>query len=150
MPVRGRPGGSTRTLPQILEDAGAALDPGAIALSSEDGDVRYGDLDERSNRLARALIARGAGPETFVAIGIPRSLESVLSVWAVAKTGAAFVPIDPNYPDERITHMLTDSGRHPRGDHGRAPGPAPGHRALAGPGRPRLRDRVRRRIRRQP
>ncbi|MDV6241555.1 non-ribosomal peptide synthetase, partial [Rhodococcus opacus] len=109
VPVRGGPGGSTRTLPQILGE-GAALDPGAIALSSEDGDVSYGDLDERSNRLARALIARGAGPETFVAIGIPRSLDSVLSVWAVAKTGAAFVPIDPNYPDERITHMLVDSG----------------------------------------
>ncbi|MFD7010512.1 amino acid adenylation domain-containing protein, partial [Rhodococcus jostii] len=109
VPVRGRPGGSIRTLPHILAE-GAALDPGAIALSSEDGDVSYGDLDERSNRLSRALIARGAGPETFVAIGIPRSLDSILSVWAVAKTGAAFVPIDPNYPDERITHMLVDSG----------------------------------------
>ncbi|WP_139277853.1 amino acid adenylation domain-containing protein, partial [Rhodococcus marinonascens] len=114
VPVRGRPGGSTRTLPQILA-AAAALDPDAIALSyiapgHEDHEISYGDLDGRSNRLARALIARGAGPETFVAIGIPRSVESVLSVWAVAKTGAAFVPIDPNYPDERITHMLTDSG----------------------------------------
>ncbi|MFZ2173425.1 MAG: amino acid adenylation domain-containing protein, partial [Rhodococcus sp. (in: high G+C Gram-positive bacteria)] len=125
MPVRGRPGGSTRTLPQILGEA-AALDPNAIALcyhdpsyhdpsyhdpsAYEDRNVSYGDLDERSNRLARALVARGVGPETFVAIGIPRSIDSMVSVWAVAKTGAAFVPIDPNYPDERITHMLTDSG----------------------------------------
>ncbi|WP_160103359.1 amino acid adenylation domain-containing protein, partial [Rhodococcus sp. T7] len=109
VPVLGSPGGSTRTLPQIFEE-GAALDAHAVALSFEDVDVTYGELDEQSNRLARALIARGAGPETFVAIGIPRSLDSVLSVWAVAKTGAAFVPIDPNYPDERITHMLVDSG----------------------------------------
>ncbi|MFC0449395.1 amino acid adenylation domain-containing protein, partial [Rhodococcus jostii] len=108
-PVRGRPGGSTRTLPQILGEA-AALDPHAIALSYEGDNVSYGDLDERSNRLARALVTRGAGPETFVAIGIPRSLDSMLAVWAVAKTGAAFVPIDPNYPSERITHMLGDSG----------------------------------------
>ncbi|GCE43503.1 hypothetical protein Rhow_007733 [Rhodococcus wratislaviensis] len=109
VPVLGSPGGSTRTLPQILAE-GAALDAHAVALTFEDVDVTYGALDEQSNRLARALIARGAGPETFVAIGIPRSLDSVLSVWAVAKTGAAFVPIDPNYPDERITHMLVDSG----------------------------------------
>jgi amino acid adenylation domain-containing protein/non-ribosomal peptide synthase protein (TIGR01720 family) len=109
VPVRGRPGGSARTLPEIFADA-AALDPDAIALSFEDEHVSYRELDERSNRLARALIARGVGPESFVAIGIPRSLDSMLSVWAVAKTGAAFVPIDPSYPDERITHMLTDSG----------------------------------------
>ncbi|MDI9915348.1 non-ribosomal peptide synthetase, partial [Rhodococcus sp. IEGM 1379] len=109
VPVSGGAGGSTRTLPQILEEA-AALDPFAIALSYKDVDVSYGDLDERSNRLARALISRGAGSETFVAIGIPRSIDSVLSVWAVAKTGAAFVPIDPTYPAERIAHMIGDSG----------------------------------------
>ncbi|WP_139191243.1 amino acid adenylation domain-containing protein, partial [Rhodococcus tukisamuensis] len=109
VPVRGGPGGSTRTLPQILVEA-AALDPDATALSYLDEDVSYGDLDERSNGLARALLARGVGPETFVAIGIPRSVDSVRAVWAVAKTGAAFVPIDPNYPDERVVHMLLDSG----------------------------------------
>ncbi|OYD69574.1 non-ribosomal peptide synthase protein (TIGR01720 family)/amino acid adenylation domain-containing protein [Rhodococcus sp. OK302] len=109
VPVSGGSGGSTRTLAQILEDA-AGLDPRAIALSYRDVDLSYGDLDKRSNRLARVLISRGVGPETFVAIGIPRSIESVLSVWAVAKTGAAFVPIDPSYPDGRIVHMLSDSG----------------------------------------
>ncbi|MGO4649959.1 AMP-binding protein, partial [Nocardia sp. 2YAB30] len=45
-----------------------------------------------------------------VAVGLPRSVESVLAVWAVAKSGAAFVPIDPTYPEDRITFMLTDSG----------------------------------------
>ncbi|ERB52606.1 hypothetical protein N806_15685 [Rhodococcus sp. P27] len=55
------------------------------------------------------MIRRGAGPETSVAIGIERSVESVLAVWAVAKTGAAFVPVDPTYPADRIEHMLSDS-----------------------------------------
>ncbi|MET8878871.1 amino acid adenylation domain-containing protein, partial [Nocardia sp. NPDC004604] len=63
-----------------------------------------------SNRLARLLIDRGVGPETSVAVGLARSVESVLAVWAVAKSGAAFVPVDPQYPTGRIEHMLTDSG----------------------------------------
>ena len=61
----------------------------------------YRELDERSTRLARVLISRGAGPESFVALGMTRSMESVVGVWAVLKTGGAFVPVDPNYPGER-------------------------------------------------
>src|SRR5690606_947696 len=49
------------------------------------------------------------GPEDLVAVGIPRSLESVLAVWAVAKTGAGFVPVDPNYPVDRVRHTVSDS-----------------------------------------
>ncbi len=74
------------------------------------GRLTYAELDERSTRLARALIARGIGPEDLVALGIPRSVESVLACWAVAKTGAGFVPVDPNYPADRVAHMLSDSG----------------------------------------
>ncbi|WP_137874239.1 non-ribosomal peptide synthetase, partial [Rhodococcus sp. Q] len=109
LPVAGPAGRSIRTLPQILAD-GAALDPDAVAVTSAGHDVTYRDLDERSNRLARVLIGLGARPESFVAVGVARSVESVLCMWAVAKTGAAFVPIDPTYPADRITHMLTDSG----------------------------------------
>ncbi|NLE80463.1 MAG: non-ribosomal peptide synthase/polyketide synthase, partial [Rhodococcus sp.] len=109
VPVHGRPGFSVRTLPQILEDA-AGMDPNRTALTFGGRNVSYRELDERSNQLARVLISEGAGPETFVALGIPRSIESVLGMWAVAKTGAAFVPVDPNYPSERIEHMLIDSG----------------------------------------
>ncbi|MFD4181524.1 amino acid adenylation domain-containing protein, partial [Rhodococcus sp. NPDC058514] len=97
------------TLAQILTSA-AALDPAAVALSDEGRELTYRELDERSSRLARVLIERGAGPETAVAVAVPRSLESVLAVWAVAKTGAAFVPIDPKYPVDRVTHMVIDSG----------------------------------------
>ncbi|MFJ9370512.1 amino acid adenylation domain-containing protein [Nocardia sp. NPDC101769] len=72
--------------------------------------LTYRELDETSNRLARELIARGIGPGDMVAVGIRRSVESILSVWAVAKTGAAYVPIDPGYPADRIEHIVTDSG----------------------------------------
>ncbi|WP_432279341.1 AMP-binding protein, partial [Nocardia brasiliensis] len=72
--------------------------------------LSYAELDERSTRLARLLIDRGIGPEDLVAIGIPRSIESVTAVWAVAKAGAGFVPVDPNYPADRIDHMVKDSG----------------------------------------
>ncbi|WP_245547018.1 non-ribosomal peptide synthetase [Nocardia brevicatena] len=73
-------------------------------------ELTYQQLDEASSQLARELIERGVGPGEVVAIGIARSLESVLAVWAIAKTGAAYVPVDPGYPLERIDHMVTDSG----------------------------------------
>ncbi|WP_245816153.1 non-ribosomal peptide synthase/polyketide synthase [Rhodococcus maanshanensis] len=100
--------------PQTMAEifvAGASLDPDAIALVGAGGrELTYRELDERSSRLARVLIAEGAGPECTVAVAIPRSIESVLVVWAVAKTGAAFVPVDPKYPAERVAHMVSDSG----------------------------------------
>ncbi|AQA22073.1 amino acid adenylation domain protein [Rhodococcus sp. MTM3W5.2] len=99
----------TRTLPQILRDAVAAAG-GGTALVGADGALSYRELDARSDRLARALIGRGVGPETVVAMAVPRSERSVLAVWAIAKTGAAFVPVDPTYPADRIAHMLADSG----------------------------------------
>nr|WP_232433680.1 non-ribosomal peptide synthetase [Rhodococcus sp. AW25M09] len=108
-PVFGPDGRSTRLLPDIFSDA-AAIDPAAIALRSVDGELTYRELDRRSNRLARILLNHGVRTETFVALGIARSIESVLTVWAVAKSGAAFVPVDPNYPADRIEHMLADSG----------------------------------------
>ncbi|MGW4633314.1 amino acid adenylation domain-containing protein [Nocardia sp. NPDC004415] len=107
-PVRGAPPVPMRTLPDILT-AGAALDPGAVAVSSGDLRMSYGELDAWSNRFARVLLGRGVGPEVFVVLALTRSLESVVAVWALAKTGAAFVPLDPSYPVERIEHMLSDS-----------------------------------------
>ena len=107
--VRGASGGETRTLADILV-AGAARNPDATAILTDGRELTYRELDARSNQLARVLIEYGAGPETAVAMAIPRSIESVLATWAIAKTGAAFVPVDPGYPAERITHMLSDSG----------------------------------------
>ncbi|WP_433710949.1 amino acid adenylation domain-containing protein [Nocardia sp. CA-084685] len=109
VPARGPEAVAPRTLPEIIA-AGAALDPEAVALRSGDTSMTYRQVDEYTNRLARVLIAAGAGPERTVAISIPRSAESVLATLAVAKSGAAFVPIDPTYPADRIEHMVGDSG----------------------------------------
>ncbi|WP_228812590.1 condensation domain-containing protein [Nocardia flavorosea] len=73
-------------------------------------ELTYRQLDERSSQVARELIERGIGPGDVVAIGIARSPESVLAVWAVAKTGAAHVVIDPTDPADRIAYIAADSG----------------------------------------
>ncbi|WP_410874025.1 amino acid adenylation domain-containing protein [Nocardia sp. A7] len=78
--------------------------------SADQRQLTYSEFDQQSSQLARALIARGIGPGDVVAIGIARSIESVLAVWAIAKTGAAYVPVDPNYPADRIAHIVSDSG----------------------------------------
>ncbi|MFI1913054.1 amino acid adenylation domain-containing protein [Nocardia sp. NPDC020380] len=108
-PAQGRRGGPARTLPDILR-AGAEKLPSAIAMRADGTVFTYRELTEYSNRLARVLIESGAAPERAVAISIPRSAESVLAMYAVAQTGAAFVPIDPGYPVDRIQHMVADSG----------------------------------------
>ncbi|WP_072805671.1 non-ribosomal peptide synthetase [Rhodococcoides yunnanense] len=107
--AHGEPSVAPRTLAEIFTDT-ASQHPGRVAVRFRGVDVTYGELDERSNRLARMLIMHGARPETMVALSIPRSIESVVAMWAVAKTGAAFVPIDPNLPTDRIERMLDDCG----------------------------------------
>ena len=100
---------SARTLPSLMTTA-VERNPSALAVICGGAHLQYRELDERSSRLARVLIALGAGPETRVAIALERSIDSVVSVWAVAKTGAAFVPINPDYPQDRIDYQLADSG----------------------------------------
>ncbi|UEA58096.1 amino acid adenylation domain-containing protein [Gordonia otitidis] len=85
--------------------------PEWIAVTDEDGNaMTYRELDEASNRLARWLIAQGAGAESLIALALPRSVALLTAIWAVAKSGAAYVPIDPGYPSDRIELMLEDSG----------------------------------------
>ncbi|MGW4019050.1 amino acid adenylation domain-containing protein, partial [Rhodococcus ruber] len=96
------------TLPDLLARAVAA-NPDGDAVVYEGRSLTYRSLDAVSSQLARMLVRMGAGPETTVAIAVPRSLDSVVAWWAVAKTGAAFVPVDPTYPLDRIEHMVTDS-----------------------------------------
>ncbi|MEU4837045.1 amino acid adenylation domain-containing protein [Nocardia testacea] len=109
LPVRGPHGAGTRLLPDILADTARRHGPGN-AICAPGRTVTYTELDTRSSQLARHLITLGAGPETAVAILLRRSVESVVAAWAVAKTGAAIVQIDPEYPPARIQHMVTDSG----------------------------------------
>ncbi|WP_158892216.1 non-ribosomal peptide synthetase [Amycolatopsis anabasis] len=92
-----------------LFEAQAARTPDAPAVVFEDSGLSYAELDERANRLARALIARGAGPERLVALRLPRSVDLVVAQLAVLKAGAAYLPVDPDYPDERIAFLLDDS-----------------------------------------
>ncbi|WP_330229205.1 amino acid adenylation domain-containing protein [Nocardia sp. NBC_00508] len=108
LPVRGQESAWSATLPELLT-AGARIDPDAIAVAAGELTMSYGELDAWSNRFARVLLRRGVGREVFVVLALTRSLESVVAVWALAKTGAAFAPLDPNYPVERIEHMLADS-----------------------------------------
>ncbi|SEE29322.1 non-ribosomal peptide synthase domain TIGR01720/amino acid adenylation domain-containing protein [Rhodococcus jostii] len=109
VPCRGPRAEPERLLPDLLAD-GVAASPDAVAIRASGSEVTYRELDERSNQLARLLIESGAGPETFVVLSLPRSAESLVAFWAVAKTGAGFVPVDPRLPPERVAHMLSDSG----------------------------------------
>ncbi|TQC46934.1 amino acid adenylation domain-containing protein [Rhodococcus sp. WS4] len=108
-PAQGLPDADPITLDRLLAGT-VADDPEAIAISDRGRVLSYGDLDRRANRLARLLIGRGIGPESVVAVSIPRSIESVLALWAVAKAGAAYVPVDPSHPSARIAYTLADCG----------------------------------------
>ena len=83
--------------------------PDAVAVSFEGRSLTYRELDEASNRLAHLLSARGAGPGQLVALMLSRSVEAVVAILAVLKTGAAYVPIDPAHPDARVEFVLSDA-----------------------------------------
>ncbi|MEU8241046.1 amino acid adenylation domain-containing protein [Actinoplanes missouriensis] len=96
------------TVPELFE-AQVRTTPDAVALMFDDELVSYADLDARANRLARLLIARGVGPGDAVALMLPRSGATVAAILAVEKAGAAYLPVDPNYPAERIAYVLDDA-----------------------------------------
>ncbi|MFF9352750.1 amino acid adenylation domain-containing protein [Streptomyces sp. NPDC014734] len=96
------------TLPRLFE-ARAAARPEAEAVVCGDVRLSYGELNARANRLARRLLARGVGPERYVAVALPRGTELVVALLAVAKTGAAYLPLDPGYPADRIAYVLDDA-----------------------------------------
>ncbi|MFK3651163.1 amino acid adenylation domain-containing protein [Lysobacter enzymogenes] len=96
------------TLHRLFE-AQAARAPDAIALSFEDATLSYGELERRANRVAHRLIALGVRPGDRVALCIERGFELVVGVLAVLKAGAAYVPMDPAYPDDRLAYMIEDS-----------------------------------------
>ncbi|MFE9635252.1 amino acid adenylation domain-containing protein [Streptomyces sp. NPDC006463] len=95
-------------LTQLIE-AQAARTPHATAVVFEGAETTYAGLNARANRLARVLAARGAGPESLVALALPRSTELLVALLAVLKAGAGYVPLDPEYPAERVAYILEDS-----------------------------------------
>ncbi|MFD7257554.1 amino acid adenylation domain-containing protein [Streptomyces sp. NPDC059874] len=96
------------TLPELFR-AKVEHDPDAPALLFRDTTVSYGELDARANRLARRLIELGVGPEQFVAVSVPRSVELITALWAVLKAGAGYLPLDPEYPVDRLAFMVEDA-----------------------------------------
>ncbi|RSS72244.1 non-ribosomal peptide synthetase, partial [Streptomyces sp. WAC06614] len=96
------------TVPELFR-AQAARTPHAPAVLHAGRELSYGELDARANRLARLLIAEGAGPERFVALTLPRTAEMIVALLAVLKSGAAYLPVDPGYPADRIAYMLDDA-----------------------------------------
>jgi amino acid adenylation domain-containing protein len=85
-----------------------ASDPSATAIRFRDEVVTYGELDRRIDELARYLVTQGVTRDTLVAMCMDRSIEMVVGVHAVMRAGGAYVPIDPEYPDERIDRVLED------------------------------------------
>ncbi|WP_459503144.1 amino acid adenylation domain-containing protein [Bacillus sp. C1] len=96
------------TLPELFEKQ-VHVTPNAIAVVFEDTTLSYAELNKKSNKLARLLIKKGVGPEQMVALAMPRSLDMVVSLLAVLKAGAGYLPLDPDYPSDRISYMLSDA-----------------------------------------
>ncbi|MBJ6765766.1 amino acid adenylation domain-containing protein, partial [Myxococcaceae bacterium JPH2] len=92
-----------------LFEAQARRAPRAIAARYEGVDLTYQELDARANQLAHALRRRGVGPETRVALSVERSLDVVIGLLGILKSGGAWVPVDPQLPRERLAFMLEDS-----------------------------------------
>ncbi|WP_107420956.1 non-ribosomal peptide synthetase [Streptomyces sp. CB03234] len=96
--------GTGRSVAGRFEET-AARTPDAVALITEDREFTYAELDARANRMAHWLRAAGAGPEQFVAVQLPRTGDLVAALLAVLKAGAAYVPVDPALPADRIAYI---------------------------------------------
>ncbi|HLF28784.1 MAG TPA: amino acid adenylation domain-containing protein, partial [Anaerolineae bacterium] len=92
-----------------LFEAQARRTPEAVAVVFEDRWLSYGELNSRANQLARCLQKLGVGPEVLVGICMERSLDMVIGLLGILKAGGAYLPLDPNYPKERLAFMLADS-----------------------------------------
>ena len=100
--------GKDLCLHQLIEEK-AVRTPDQAALAFEQQRLTYGELNRRANQLAQHLRGLGAGPDVFVGLFVERSLEMMVGILGILKTGAAYVPIDAAYPQERIAFMLTDA-----------------------------------------
>ena len=97
------------TLPELFA-AQVARTPAADAVVFEDDRLSYGELDARSSQLAHHLRGLGVGPEVVVGLCIERSLAMLVGLLGILKAGGAYLPLDPDYPPERLAFMLADAG----------------------------------------
>ncbi|MGW5876144.1 non-ribosomal peptide synthetase [Nocardiopsis terrae] len=102
------PGTGSTTLHELFE-ARVASHPEEIALHHEGTTLTYRELDRRANRLARLLRGKGVGPDTVVGVGLPRGPQLLVGLLAVLKAGGAYLPLDTNYPPERLRMMVRDT-----------------------------------------
>jgi len=96
------------TLPDLFEEQ-VRKTPDKVAVVCGEEELSYRELNERADRLARMLIREGIGPEDVVAVAAPRSVEMIVGMLGILKAGAAYLPIDPKHPAERIAFMLEDA-----------------------------------------
>ncbi|MBZ5494659.1 MAG: amino acid adenylation domain-containing protein, partial [Acidobacteriia bacterium] len=96
------------TLPELFEEQ-ARRTPRATAVIDDGKELNYEELNQQANRLAHWLIAEGIGPEDLVAVAIPRSLELMVALLGILKSGAACLPLDTSYPAQRLAFMLEDA-----------------------------------------
>lgn len=96
------------TLVDVLQAAARAT-PDALALVSDEAELTYDVLHRRSNRFARWLIAQGVGTEDVIALQMSTSIDFIVAMLAVLKSGAAYMPIDPALPEGRIEYLITDA-----------------------------------------
>ncbi|MEV0391014.1 non-ribosomal peptide synthase/polyketide synthase, partial [Nonomuraea sp. NPDC050643] len=101
-----RPSG---TLAELFEARVAAV-PDELALVGDGLELTFAEVDARANRLARVLVARGAGVESVVGVSLERGVDLVVALLAVLKAGAAYLPVDPDYPAERMAYLVEQAG----------------------------------------
>ncbi|WP_344010807.1 amino acid adenylation domain-containing protein, partial [Streptomyces thermospinosisporus] len=104
-----RPAGDGLLIHERLA-AQAARTPEAVAVIAEDATLTYRELNERANRLAHHLIALGAGPGSLVGLSVERGSAMAVGLLGILRAGAAYVPLDPGFPADRLAYMLADSG----------------------------------------
>ncbi|GGJ50080.1 MULTISPECIES: amino acid adenylation domain-containing protein [Virgibacillus] len=96
-------------LPDLFEKQVAHHPNAEAVVSNNHTSLTYEDINQQANRLAHLLIAKGVGPNQFVALAMPRSIDMITGLLGILKAGAGYVPLDPNYPDARITYMYNNT-----------------------------------------
>ena len=110
----GRPNGPPQDYPRDLAlhqlfERQVTRSPEAVAVSFGGTSLRYQELNQRANQLARHLRGHGVSPGTLVGLSVSRSIDMLVAVLGVLKAGGAYVPLDPSYPEERLAYMIQDS-----------------------------------------